>query len=366
MFARTGLTGLTRAQKTAMVGVAHAYLDNLAHAIISKSRWTSAAAKKNAVALLREFGVRDPEAFAKQMVDANRMPAVDELDTDFGYDYATAQLRLNNMVIQEPGMMDRPEFAANPVARIFYALQGFTYGYYRNIIKRNIILINEMGKKGAGRGGKSGAAYYGSKLFVAAAIAYAIGVTVSTIREAVLNPKRFKEMQDDGSLWKNMALLGFNRTFSFGAADTIINAAVGLKYRRDLSNVMVGAGPATITQNAGKVLQPITANSRKTNTAEYSAVQGAYGLLSPFANFGLAYVPGGAVVSAVAGVGMAYATSPAARDATATAIVGPKNGTVVAGKKTKSGPTAWDRMLDSAFGKDVKKKKADAPSPYLH
>jgi hypothetical protein len=358
MFRRTGLTGLTRAQKTAGVGLGHSFLDNLSGHVLAGTP----KQKENATALLRELGVRDPDGFAAEIAQRGRMPSVEDLDTDFGYDYSTAQLRFSGMIVQQPDAMDRPELSQNPIGRVVYGITGFSYGYWRNIVKRNGILIAEKGR----RAGNAEAAIYGSRLFASAAVAYLVATTISTIREALLNPARWEELEKKGELEETMLKLGFTRTFAFGAADPVIQAYSGLKYQRDISNLAVGAGPGFMLQNAEKLVKLSVANSRKTNSAEYGAVQGAYSMASPFLSFGLARLPGGPIIERATGVGMAYVTSPAARDAVATAVVGPKNGRVVDGVKVKSGGTGYDRALDGVFGKTpAKKKDAEAGNPYL-
>ena len=342
MFRATGLTRLTTAQKTAGVGLGHAFLDSLAQRVMENGK-----GRADAIALLRELGVRDPEAFAQQIMAMGRLPSVEELDTPFGHDYTTAQLRFSNMVVQEPGAMDRPLLASNPTGRVLYGITGFSYGYWRNIIKRNGILISEKYKRNKGH-----AALYSSALFAGAAVAYLVNTIISTIREYFLNPKRWDELDKKGELPAQMAQLGFTRTFSFGAADIPIQTFSGLKYQRDLSNAFVGAAPGFFLQNGQKILTPLVSNSRKTNTAEYNALQGIYSDASPFLAMGLSRIPGaGPAMSIAKGVGMSAVTSPAIRDAFATAIVGKKN------EPGKKSPTAYDRMLDNVFGKQVPKKR---------
>ena len=123
-----------------------------------------------------------------------------------------------------------------------------------------------------------------------------------------------------------MLKLGFFRAFSFGAADPMIQAYTGLKYQRDLSNVMVGAAPGFVLQNTQAILSPLVNNSEKTNTAEYNAARGLYnGFAAPAVNFGLAMLPGGPLGQIATGMGMAVASSPVAGDAVATALVGEKD-----------------------------------------
>lgn len=330
MFSATGLSGLTRAQKTHAVGLGHAYLDNLAQKVMNAG---NKKAHDDAVALMRELGIRDPEAFSKELLEVGRLPSVDQLDTEFGYDYSTAQLRFSDMVIQNPSAMDRPLLSQNPVGRVIYGITAFSYGFWRNIIKRNGILIGQKWKRDKGQ-----AALYSSALFASAAMAYVMGAIISTLREYLLNPKRWEDLEREGELESTMAQLAFTRTFAFGAADIGIQTWTGLKYQRDPANAFIGAAPGFTVQNATKVVSPLQRNSKKTNTAEYNATQGAYSLMSPVAAFALARVPGGPLITAGKGVGMAYVTSPNARDLAAETIWGKKDT-----RKTKT-PTWIDKM----------------------
>ena len=186
-------------------------------------------------------------------------------------------------------------------------------------------------------------------------MAFLLSLTVSTLREKLLNPKRWDELAAKGELESTMLQLGFTRTFSFGAADVAIQTYTGLKYQRDLSNAFVGAGPGFFLQNAQNIAKLTVANSRNTNTAEYNALQSGYSIASPFLAFGLARLPGGPLIDTATGAGMAHLTSPNARDLFASSIVGKKDT-----PKTKT-PTRLDKALDAAFGPVVPKKRGAAP-----
>ena len=340
MFRNSGLTGLTRSQKIAGVGMGHAFLDNLAGAV-DRGKGAEAA---NAVALMRELGIRHPEAFAKQLLAIGRLPSVEDLETDFGHDYATAQHRYSRMIVQEPDAMDRPLMSQNPIGRVIYGITGFSYGYWRNVIKRSGILLNEMRK----RSGPLAAMRFG-QLLAAAATAYLLNTTISTVREFYLNPQRWSDLERKGELHTQMAQLGFTRTFAFGAADPVIQTYSGLKYQRDAANLFVGAGPGFLLQNMQRIATLGIANSRKTNTAEHNALRATYSLTSPFIAMGLTRLPGGPVINTAKGVATAVLTAPVAGTAVASAVVGPKDT-----PKTRT-PTVLDQMLDRQLG-PVKRK----------
>jgi hypothetical protein len=317
MFRRTGLTGLTRSQRTHMLAVSNAFMDLMVR------RLAAGEDVANSRAMLLELGIRDPDAFAREWMErGGGLPSVDDLDTPFGQDYGVASRRFVDQTIQNPTLMDRPVLANNPVGRVMFGIMSFSYSFWRNIVKRNGILLREQAKRSGGaRAAKSALGLLG-----AAAALFALQGTVSTIREYLLNRNRWRELEEKGELEKTMAQLAFTRSFSFGAADPFIQAYTGLKYQRDLSNVFVGAAPGFFLQNTQKMIMPAVRNSDKTNTAEYGAVQGAYSTFAaPALAFGLMSIPGGPIIQGATGIGVALGTAPVARDAVATAIVGEKD-----------------------------------------
>lgn len=318
MFERTGLIALTRSQRTHLLGTAQAYFDNLAGNALSTDTKKAAQAS----ALLRELGVRDVEAFSKQIREMGRLPTVEELDTPYGRDFAVASSRLIDQIIQNPTVMDRPQLANNPVGRVAYGIMSFSYAFYRNIVKRQAILFNETRKR-------TGAMDATARLaigFLPSAIALYIGQTlVSTIREFLLNRERWDEEEEKGTLVDTMLKLGATRTFSFAGFDPLIQAHTGLKYQRDLSNVMVGAAPGFFLQAIQSIAKMNVANSPKTNTAEFNAAKGVYQLaVAPALAFGLARLPGGPIVGPVLGGGIMAGTSPQAGKEAAELVVGEK------------------------------------------
>lgn len=336
MFERTGLIALTRSQRTHLLGTAQAYFDNLAgHALGSDPKKAGHAA-----ALLRELGVSDVEAFSKQLRDMGRLPTVEGLDTPYGRDFSVASRRLIDQIIQNPTVMDRPQLANNPVGRVAYGIMSFSYAFYRNIVKRQAILFNETRK----RTGTLDATARMAIGFLPSAVALYIGQTlVSTIREFLLNRERWDEEEEKGTLVDTMLKLGATRTFSFAGFDPLIQAHTGLKYQRDLSNVMVGAAPGFFLQAIQSIAKMNVANSPKTNTAEFNAVKGVYQLaVAPALAFGLARLPGGPIVGPVLGGGIMAGTSPIAGKTAAEMVVGekgsvtdPETGEVVAPPKKK-------------------------------
>lgn len=317
MFQRTGLTALTRAQRTHMTAISNAFLDLMLRRVAAKEDLA------NSRALLLELGIRDPEAFsAEWLAREGAMPGVDELDTPFAQDYGVAMRRFIDQTIQNPTLMDRPVMANNPAGRVLFGIMSFSYSFWRNILKRNAILLREQAKRdGGGKAGKTAAGLLG-----AAALLFALQGTVSTIREYMLNRRRWNELKEKDELEKTMLQLAATRSFSFGAVDPLIQGFTGLKYQRDFSNIFIGAAPGFFLQGAQKMAMPFVSDSDKTNTAEYGAAQGFYQTFTaPALAFGLMSLPGGPILTPLTGAGVALGTAPVARDAFATAVVGEKD-----------------------------------------
>lgn len=313
MFVRTGLVALTRAQRTHTMAVSHAYLDNLSQGAVNGD--------ERSIFLLKELGIRDPATFAKQLLAANRMPTVEELDTKWGHDYSLATTRFINMTIQNPNVMDRPQAANNPIGRIIYGIMSFTMAFWRNVTKRQGLLLAAEYK----RGGAKAVVAQGARVLPAIAALYAMQTTISIIREFFLNPERWEELEKKGELEETMLKLGFTRSFSLGILDPVVQAVTGLRYQRDLSNIFVGPSWGVMLQDTARIIQAFTRNSKKTNTGEYNAIESTYNMLiGPAIATGLSAAPAGPIFAPLFGIGTAYFTSPRMGDTVATTIVGPK------------------------------------------
>ena len=217
--------------------------------------------------------------------------------------------------------MDRPQLAQNPVGRIIYGITSLSTAFWRNVLKRNGIMFAKAFK----RSGARGAAKVAWGFIPAAMALFGMQAIVSTLREYLLNRERWNDLERQGKLEDTMAQLAFTRSFSFGVADPFIQSYTGLKYQRDLSNVMVGPAAGVILQDMQNIIQPTIRNSDKTNTSEYNATRSGYNLLvGPAVSMGLSTLPVGPLGSPIAGFGQAYVTSPAAGSAFATAVQGPK------------------------------------------
>jgi hypothetical protein len=337
MFRNSGLTFLTNASDAAIVDVGRrGILNEMAHRVArGGSRGTEAAN------LMRELGIRDPDVFARELVDMrDALPSDEWMNGPMGWDYNTALFRLAKMTIQKPSAADLAPLSRNPLASYAtYSITSYIQGAYRHLFKRNAKIVTRLAK-----GGELGLALRaGGGALAGAALLYNLNLLASIVREMVFNPERQEEWEEDEEWVKNNLALAATRTFSFGALDPFINAWTGLRYNRDISYLGAGAYAGADAQNVGKMVKAFSdQNSPNTNTAERNAIEGLYGFaIAPALAAALSSAPGGPLASAAAGVGTATVTSPQAAKGAATLIAGPKQDK--AGEREGSG---FDKIVN--------------------
>lgn len=288
-FAATLLTRLTQSQRVYVTGVADSYLQSLAKSVTGQSDslfdWNEGQAR----AELSELGIADVDAFANWLLSQNGTPDprnlfdVNGRPTPYGQDYMIALHRFTNQVIQNPTAAMRPEAAsAGPAGRLMYGVMSFSYSFYENIMKGGVRRINTIAK----RDGWTKAAQQSAIRILPTFAALAAGqIIVSTLRELVLNPERWEDMEEDERNRKLLEL-GLSRSFGLGGADPIIQYLTGIKYGRSAAETVIGAAPGLFLG----ALDRITGlgsdrNSPNTSTSEYRAAQATYSaILQPALN----------------------------------------------------------------------------------
>lgn len=355
MFRNTGLTFLTAASDAAVIDVTRrGVINDAAHRVVE-----GGVRGKEAANLMRELGIRDPDAFAAQIVALNgAVPSPEWMSSAEGFDYNTALMRIAKMTIQKPGAADLAPLGRNPLASYAtYSITAYLQSAYRNMLKRNII----KGARLARAGEHEMLARMVGGAVLSAAMLYALQFLSSAVREYLFNPERQKRWKDDDEWLENSLALAGTRTFSFGAFDPVLDAWSGLRYNRDFAYLPLGAYAGADAKNVTTTAKFFASNSRKNNTAEHNTLNSLYQFaLAPAVAGGISAAPGGGpLLTALGGAAIATSTSPVSADHFATSIVGKKNGSLDAeGKKIKSGPSGYDEFLNGAFG-EVKKKSAD-------
>ena len=323
-FQRTFLTGITNAQRRASMRIGLQYIIGLSKQYQENKQSNDPSQNKmktEAESSLMDFGI-SPEnmsKFTEYASNLNRdekgfydiskiMEASGDL-TDTGRMFAVAVGRFVDQTIQDPKIVDRPKWAETPVGRSVFGIQSFIAAFQRNVL--------EMSAKRAVRdfkqaGAAAGTARLGKKMVLPLASLYIAHTLVSATREAVFNPERWEEEREKGTLIKYLMTLGISRSGMTGRLDPIVNGFVSLKYRADLSNVVVGA-TASMYLHAIQRIAGLAAdsNSKNTPTAEYQAARGIYDIIVP-ALMGLATVNpyAGAVVGGTLGLSNMVITSP--------------------------------------------------------
>jgi hypothetical protein len=151
---------------------------------------------------------------------------------------------------------------------------------------------------------------------------------VTMAREALLNPDKWddEEKKEKGFPIKWLMQLAFSRAGFTGLTDPLYNAFLGVKYQRDLSNILIGPGNAYILQSIERVSKYFLVNSDNTNSAERNAVRGIYeGILMPSAAIAIGALPAGPLLGYGLGAAYAYISSPRAKGIVQDVTVGEPN-----------------------------------------
>lgn len=344
MFYNTGLVALTRAQQGQMVGTAHAFLDCMSGWVVDGASATPGSKahvrRADGIARLEEYGVSDPDSFAKRMRSFDKLPTpADFADGDaFTHDWTTAIDRFIKGSIQSPTVMSRPQAASSAFGRLAYGIMSFNYEFYRNIIKGSAIRVArqyerrrdialEVGDGEATANAKAAAAVapqVAGGLLASAAVLVAGQLLVSTIRMFLFDREKWKELDEEDELVDHLVSTAIGRTFAT-PLDPMIQAYTGWKYNGSMFSNLAGPAPANIVQQFDTIGKASVRNSEKTNTAEYNRAKAIYRLgIGPGAGMALQFLPGGTYISGAAGLATMAVTSSTTADAFAETLIGEK------------------------------------------
>ncbi|KQZ65561.1 hypothetical protein ASD67_00120 [Sphingopyxis sp. Root1497] len=368
MFYNTGLVALTRAQQGQMVGTAHAFLDCMSGWVVDGASAAPASKahvrRADAIARLEEYGVSDPDAFARRMRAFDGLPTPADLAEGdaFTHDWTTAVDRFIKGSIQSPTVMSRPQAASSAFGRLAYGIMSFNYEFYRNIIKgsairvarqyerrRDIALEVGDGKKTANaKAAAAIAPQVAGGLLASAAVLVAGQLLVSTIRMFLFDQEKWKELDEKDELAGYLVSTALSRTFAT-PLDPMIQAYTGWKYNGSMFSNLAGPAPANIVQQLDAIGKASVRNSEKTNTAEYNRAKAIYRLgIGPGAGMALQFIPGGPYISGAAGLATMAVTSSTMADGFAEALIGEKG-------------SVTDPETGEVIGPPKKKGEAAAP-----
>ncbi len=345
-FRRVGLTGLTNAQRRSAMQLSGRYVLELAHTLEDAD--ASATSKGHARAELLDAGIQPEQiddfvAWSREYSD--RMPRHDELIdvdgqlTDMGRIYAVMVGRLVNQAIQNPSAIDRPWAANTPIGRLTYGLLSFSMTFFRNVVMKS---MKKVAREYEQRGAAHAANVAGMQVLAPLASLYMGHLIVTMAREALLNPDKWEEEEKKAKGFPIgwLAGLAFSRAGFTGIADPLYNALMGVKYQRDLSNILAGATPSFFLQSLERIAKYFILNSDDTNSAERNAARGMYELaIQPSLAYATGALPGGPMLGYGLGASYFYFSSPAFKSQWQDWLAGPKDsGGKRAGEQKKEPP----------------------------
>jgi len=318
-FVRTGLTGLTNAQRRASMRVGMQYIAELSD---QYKNGETKNLRDQAREILGDFGVRNEvlEQFTEWLAAYNktgRLPDIQSLIerggelSDLGQVYAVAVGRITDQSIQNPKIIDRPMYAETLVGRMVYQIQSFSAAFNRNII---INMGKRIAREFKKRGQVSGVTYMMLRNASPLIVFYGGHLIVSTAREALLNPDRWEEKKESDELTQYLMELSLSRSGAFGRTDVLYNAFTSMRYEADLSNALVGASGSYYLKGVERMFGIASENSPDTVSSEYQFARGIYDLTVPTLAAYLASAPGyGKVIGFGLGAGAAIVSSPAVK-----------------------------------------------------
>jgi len=279
--------------------------------------------------------------FAQWMLQQDQRPTYDAADDlKFGDTYARAMRRLNRRGVIDPTKMERP-LHDDGWFRLWFQMQGFNYGYQRNVIDAQIRTWKHAYEhdyqysKATGKGGFR-SRFAGARNWAWAAGAFGgiaagaimSGMITSAFRAMLLDRKNFDKHLKEGTLTDWLRDLAYSRSGLTGTPDPYIQMAANVRYLSDINNIFQGPSLKWIGKNSTDVLRGFypgaTETADQTNTRIYNATRGAYNMIMvPAAAFAAAKL-GGFGLTIPSAILAQTATSADASDAFAAMLAGPQ------------------------------------------
>jgi hypothetical protein len=226
--------------------------------------------------------------------------------------------------VQNPSAIDKPRLASMPEYSFMYGILSFQFAYQRNIliatakeIRRTWNTDGTLGVMAAG------SAMLSLSLIAAGQLAaYVAGQALFSGDDWDEIEEKLGQKQFGAPAW---AWQSISRSGMFGAADPLVNAFLGLRYERDLTQLMAGPVPATglkILQDVGRAV----ISDSETNTYSHKAIEGTWQAASALtSSFVLSIVSRFPGVDAALGIGLMMLSSPRVTDSVADFVVGDTN-----------------------------------------
>ena len=325
---------ITNAQRRAVMSGGFVWMRDMAQKHANPK--TEAVWKKSIEAEFRELGVRDEDMapFMDWLTQSQTLPDLAALNTKAGKIFEQATYRFVGQVIQNPTRADKPMLASTALGRLAWSLTSYLYTFFANVHSatavravRNYRLGIETGNSKL-KSAVDAALPAANSLVGGFAIIWAAQLLTATIRESMFNSEQWEKHRADGDLFDWLSKLAMSRTGVAGPADVVVNALTGLKYERDLANIMAGPGLQNIFNDIGQMtalIPGVGRNSPNTNTGERNAAKAFYRLLvAPLSSAAITAMPDSFLLAVPKYAGLVTLSSNSAASAFADMVAGPK------------------------------------------
>jgi hypothetical protein len=334
---RTGLVALTDYQRISGVPIMQEMINRLVrdHADPAKT--------KSAAHILGELGLdaKDIGDIRTLLAGKNgNIRAADIIESPAGKKYGSAVARGIMNTIQESKRVDKAVYANHPYIGLVYGITGFQRAFTRNLMYRQAKLLGHAAS-GVIKGDLSAAE--ASRMAIAPGIGLLTLLSVqygmAKMRDQITNPTEAAQRPKELS-----SLQYLSRTGILGGLDPYVNAALSLKYNRDLSQMMAGPYAVGYLQDLQKMVAlappPYGSNSPNSNTAEWNADRALYtSIISPSVALGLSIAPGGPILTKAYGL---LLNSPFGRSNPALAPTSPEAAGAFATGLAGERPKRWN------------------------
>ena len=244
----------------------------------------------------------------KDVAQLNEMRHIDAI--------RTAINRFTDQAVQNPSAVDKPRLASMPEYSFMYGILSFQFAYQRNVLVATGKEIRRAWQQDWKLGVSAGVSAAASFSLLAAGqlAAWVLGMALWSKDDWDETEKKIAE----DWVWQSLSRSGM-----FGAADPVVNSFLGLKYERDLSQIMAGAIPAfalKLAQDTGRAMLDESRN----NTASHKAIESLWnGGLTPYVTSKLLSIAGAnPYLDAALGIALPYLSSPLVSDWVADTFVG--------------------------------------------
>ncbi|HEX8418960.1 MAG TPA: hypothetical protein VF638_02995, partial [Sphingomonas sp.] len=238
----------------------------MVHTFAGDLQSSSPRIRNRAALYLKELGIKDVDAFGKQLREGT--PSRDDVlgDKGFAADYGTAVYRAVQQTILMPNRAEKPTWSAHPVGSLAFSLMSYSYGFKKNVLDRSARLgVRAFKDKDAA--------------LLIPAFSLSIMAAFQGVNDTYLRPALFGSSYDFDKESPTEAMMRIaDRAGFLGATSPIFNAIKAVKYDRSLAESLSGPVIGSVLNAAQKgIVEPLSErNSENTTTSERNAAAAFY------------------------------------------------------------------------------------------